>query len=39
MTTFLEDGDILLKINSRFLNFNAEFGSYIGEVDFESHEL
>lgn len=39
MATFLEDGDILLKINSRFLQFKADTGDYMTQVEFENYEL
>ena len=34
MSTFLQDGEILLKIGSRFLHFNSEKGDFIGKMKF-----
>jgi len=34
MSTFLQDGEILLKIASRFLHFNSEKGDFIGQMKF-----
>lgn len=39
LATFLEDGDILLKINNRFLLFKATNGQFVADIEFEPYEL
>ena len=39
MSTFLQDGEILLKIGKGFLHFNSEKGDFIGKVKFNNDIL
>lgn len=39
MSTFMEDGDVLVKIGSRFLQFCAERGDFIGQLKFNDEVL
>ena len=36
MSTFLDDGEILIKTGSRYLHFSSENGSFISEVKFNN---
>ena len=39
MSTFLQDGEILVKIGHRFLHFNSEKGDFIGQIKFNDELL
>ena len=39
MSTFLEDGEIIVMVGNRFLHFCSERGDFIGQVRFNDEAL
>ena len=39
MSTFLQDGEIMIKIGSKYLHFNSEKGDFIGNLKFDNSLL
>lgn len=39
MSTFLQDGEIMLKIGCKYLHFNSEKGDFIGNLKFNNSLL